>query len=210
MKAMSTRNDDPTHASRPFDKDRDGFVMGEGAGIILIEELGHALRRGAPIYCEIIGYGLGADAYHMTSPLPDGDGAARCMRMAMEKARIQPTDVDYVNAHGTSTGVGDICETKAIKTVFGDYAKNGLVVSSTKSMTGHLLGAAGSVETAVCALAIRDSIIPPTINLDNPDPECDLDYVPHKSREKKVRVALNNSFGFGGHNATIIVREYTA
>ena len=210
MKAMSTRNDDPTHASRPFDKDRDGFVMGEGAGIILIEELGHALRRGAPIYCEIIGYGLGADAYHMTSPLPDGDGAARCMRMAMEKARIQPTDVEYVNAHGTSTGVGDICETKAIKTVFGDYAKNGLVVSSTKSMTGHLLGAAGSVETAVCALAIRDSIIPPTINLDNPDPECDLDYVPHKSREKKVRVALNNSFGFGGHNATIIVREYTA
>jgi 3-oxoacyl-[acyl-carrier-protein] synthase II len=132
------------------------------------------------------------------------------MRMAMEKARIQPTDVDYVNAHGTSTGVGDICETKAIKTVFGDYAKNGLVVSSTKSMTGHLLGAAGSVETAVCALAIRDSIIPPTINLDNPDPECDLDYVPHKSREKKVRVALNNSFGFGGHNATIIVREYTS
>jgi 3-oxoacyl-[acyl-carrier-protein] synthase II len=210
MKAMSTRNDDPTRASRPFDKDRDGFVMGEGAGVILIEELGHALRRGAPIYCEIIGYGLGADAYHMTSPLPDGDGAARCMRMAMEKARIQPTDVDYVNAHGTSTGVGDICETKAIKTVFGDYAKNGLVVSSTKSMTGHLLGAAGSVETAVCALAIRDSIIPPTINLDNPDPECDLDYVPHKSREKKVRVALNNSFGFGGHNATIIVREYTA
>jgi 3-oxoacyl-[acyl-carrier-protein] synthase II len=210
MKAMSTRNDDPTRASRPFDKDRDGFVMGEGAGILLIEELGHALRRGAPIYCEIIGYGLGADAFHMTSPLPEGEGAARCMRMAMDKARINPTDVDYVNAHGTSTGVGDICETKAIKTVFGDYAKNGLVVSSTKSMTGHLLGAAGSVETAACALAIRDSIIPPTINLDNPDPECDLDYVPHKAREKKVRVALNNSFGFGGHNATIIVREYTA
>jgi 3-oxoacyl-[acyl-carrier-protein] synthase II len=208
MKALSTRNDEPTRASRPFDIDRDGFVMGEGAGVILIEELQHALRRGAPIYCEIAGYGLSADAYHMTSPLPEGEGAVRCMRMAMDKAGIQPADVDYVNAHGTSTGVGDICETKAIKTVFGDYARNGLLVSSTKSMTGHLLGAAGSVETAVCALAIRDSIVPPTINLDNPDPECDLDYVPHKSREKKVRVALNNSFGFGGHNATIIVREY--
>jgi len=210
MRAMSTRNDEPTKASRPFDKDRDGFVMGEGAGVILIEELQHALKRGAPIYCEIAGYGLSADAYHMTSPLPEGEGAARCMRMAMEKARITPGEVDYVNAHGTSTGVGDICETKAIKTVFGNHARNGLVVSSTKSMTGHLLGAAGSVETAVCALAIRDSIVPPTINLDNPDPECDLDYVPHKAREKKVRVALNNSFGFGGHNATIIVREYVA
>jgi len=208
MKALSTRNDEPTRASRPFDRDRDGFVMGEGAGVILIEELQHALRRGARIYCEIAGYGLSADAYHMTSPLPEGEGAVRCMRMAMEKARIQPADVDYVNAHGTSTGVGDICETKAIKTLFGHHARNGLLVSSTKSMTGHLLGAAGSVETAACALAIRDSIVPPTINLDNPDPECDLDYVPHKAREKKVRVALNNSFGFGGHNATIIVREY--
>jgi 3-oxoacyl-[acyl-carrier-protein] synthase II len=208
MKALSTRNDEPTRASRPFDIDRDGFVMGEGAGVVLIEELEHARRRDARIYCEIAGYGLTADAYHMTSPLPDGEGAVRCMRMAMDKAGINPADVDYVNAHGTSTGVGDICETKAIKTVFGSHAKNGLAVSSTKSMTGHLLGAAGSVETAVCALAIRDSIIPPTINLDNPDPECDLDYVPHKAREKKVRVALNNSFGFGGHNATIIVREY--
>lgn len=208
MKALSTRNDEPTRASRPFDSDRDGFVMGEGAGVILIEELEHARRRNAPIYCEVAGYGLTADAYHMTSPLPEGEGAARCMRMALEKARINPDEVDYVNAHGTSTGVGDICETKAIKTVFGDHARNGLVVSSTKSMTGHLLGAAGSVETAVCALAIRDSIIPPTINLDNPDPECDLDYVPHVAREKKVRIALNNSFGFGGHNATIIVREY--
>jgi 3-oxoacyl-[acyl-carrier-protein] synthase II len=208
MKALSTRNDEPTRASRPFDRDRDGFVMGEGAGVILIEELQHALRRNAPIYCEIAGYGLSADAYHMTSPLPEGEGAARCMRMAMEKARIRPEEVDYVNAHGTSTGVGDICETKAIKAVFGDHARNGLLVSSTKSMTGHLLGAAGSVETAACALAIRDSIVPPTINLDNPDPECDLDYVPHKAREKKVRVALNNSFGFGGHNATLIVREY--
>jgi len=208
MKALSTRNDEPKRASRPFDRDRDGFVMGEGAGVILIEELSHARRRNAPIYCEIAGYGLTADAYHMTSPLPDGEGAVRCMRMAMEKAGIQPGEVDYVNAHGTSTGMGDICETKAIKTVFGDYSRNGLLVSSTKSMTGHLLGAAGSVETAVCALAIRDSIIPPTINLDNPDPECDLDYVPHKAREKKVRIALNNSFGFGGHNATLIVREF--
>jgi 3-oxoacyl-[acyl-carrier-protein] synthase II len=208
MKALSTRNDEPTRASRPFDTDRDGFVMGEGAGVILIEELEHARARNAPIYCEVTGYGLSADAYHMTSPLPDGEGAVRCMRMALEKAGIQPGEVDYVNAHGTSTGVGDICETKAIKTVFGDHARNGLLVSSTKSMTGHLLGAAGSVETAVCALAIRDSIVPPTINLDNPDPECDLDYVPHKAREKKVRIALNNSFGFGGHNATIIVREY--
>jgi 3-oxoacyl-[acyl-carrier-protein] synthase II len=208
MKALSTRNDEPTRASRPFDVARDGFVMGEGAGVILIEELEHARRRNAPIYCEIAGYGLSADAYHMTSPLPEGEGAVRCMRMAMGKAGINPDDVDYVNAHGTSTGVGDICETKAIKTVFGDHARNGLLVSSTKSMTGHLLGAAGSVETAVCALAIRDSIVPPTINLDNPDPECDLDYVAHTARPKKVRIALNNSFGFGGHNATIIVREY--
>ena len=210
MKALSTRNDEPARASRPFDRDRDGFVMGEGAGVILIEELEHARRRDAPIYCEIAGYGLTADAYHMTSPLPEGEGAARCMRMAMEKAGIEPDEVDYVNAHGTSTGLGDICETKAIKTVFGARATAGLLVSSTKSMTGHLLGAAGSVETAVCALAIRDSIIPPTINLDNPDPECDLDYIPHVAREKKVRIALNNSFGFGGHNATIIVREYVA
>jgi len=208
MKALSTRNDEPTRASRPFDKDRDGFVMGEGAGVILLEELEHARKRDARIYCEVVGYGLTADAYHMTSPLPEGEGAARCMRMAMEKARINPDDIDYVNAHGTSTGLGDICETKAIKTVFGARAKDGLVVSSTKSMTGHLLGAAGSVETAVCALAIRDSIIPPTINLDEADPECDLDYTPHKAREKKVRVALNNSFGFGGHNATLIVREF--
>jgi 3-oxoacyl-[acyl-carrier-protein] synthase II len=208
MKALSTRNDEPARASRPFDRDRDGFVMGEGAGVVLIEELEHARRRNAPIYCEIAGYGLSADAYHMTSPLPDGEGAVRCMRMAMDKAGINPGEVDYVNAHGTSTGIGDVCETKAIKTLFGDHAKNGLLVSSTKSMTGHLLGAAGSVETAVCALAIRDSIVPPTINLDNPDPECDLDYVAHTARRKKVRVALNNSFGFGGHNATLIVREF--
>jgi len=182
--------------------------MGEGAGILLIEELEHAKRRGAPIYCEIAGYGLSADAYHMTSPLPEGEGAVRCMKMALDKGGINPDEVDYINAHGTSTGIGDICETKAIKALFGAHAKNGLLVSSSKSMTGHLLGAAGSVETAVCALAIRDSIAPPTINLDNPDPECDLDYVAHTAREKKIRIALNNSFGFGGHNATLVVREY--
>ncbi|MGC3989980.1 MAG: beta-ketoacyl-ACP synthase II [Chthoniobacteraceae bacterium] len=208
MKAMSTRNDDPTRASRPFDKDRDGFVMGEGAGILVLEELEHAKKRGARIYAEVAGYGLSADAYHMTSPLPDGEGAVRCMKMALAKGGISPDEVDYVNAHGTSTPIGDICETKAVKTLFGDRAKNGIVVSSTKSMTGHLLGAAGSVETAACVMAINESIIPPTINLDNPDPECDLDYTPHTAREKKIRVAVNNSFGFGGHNATIVVKAF--
>ncbi|MDP9290775.1 MAG: beta-ketoacyl-[acyl-carrier-protein] synthase II, partial [Verrucomicrobiota bacterium] len=208
MKAMSTRNDEPQKASRPFDRDRDGFVMGEGAGILVLEELEHARKRGGRIYCELVGYGLSADAYHITSPLPDGDGAARCMQMALEKSGINPEEVDYINAHGTSTGIGDVCETKAIKTVFGEHAKNGLSVSSTKSMTGHLLGAAGSVEMAACIMAIRDGIVPPTINLDNPDAECDLDYVPHKARERKVRIALNNSFGFGGHNATLIAREF--
>lgn len=206
MKALSTRNDAPTRASRPFDKDRDGFVMGEGAGILLLEELEHARKRGARIYCEVAGYGLSADAYHMTSPLPEGEGAQRCMQMALEKGGINLDEVDYVNAHGTSTGLGDICETKAIKRAFGAHAKNGLVVSSTKSMTGHLLGAAGSVEMAVCAMAIREGVVPPTINLDAPDPECDLDYVPHTARERKIRVAVNNSFGFGGHNATLVAR----
>lgn len=208
MKALSTRNDEPQRASRPFDKDRDGFVMGEGAGVLVIEELEHAKRRGARIYAELAGYGLSADAYHMTSPLPEGEGAARCMRMALEKSGVNPDEVDYVNAHGTSTGLGDICETKAIKAVFGDHAKNGLMVSSTKSMTGHLLGAAGSVEMAACILALTQGIVPPTINLDDPDPECDLDYVPKVAREKKVRVALNNSFGFGGHNATLIAKTF--
>ena len=208
MKALSTRNDEPHRASRPFDKDRDGFVMGEGAGVLLIEELEHAKRRGARIYGEVAGYGLSADAYHMTSPLPEGEGAARCMKMAIEKAGISIDDIDYVNAHGTSTGMGDICETKAIKSVFGCLAKSKLLVSSTKSMTGHLLGAAGSVEFAACIMAIRDGIVPPTINLENPDPECDLDYVPNVAREKKVRVALNNSFGFGGHNATLVARAF--
>jgi len=208
MKALSTRNDEPQRASRPFDKDRDGFVMGEGAGVLVIEELEHAKRRGARIYCELAGYGLSADAYHMTSPLPEGEGAARCMRMALEKSGINPSEVDYVNAHGTSTGMGDICETKAIKAVFGDHAKNGLLVSSTKSMTGHLLGAAGSVELAACVMAICEGVVAPTINLDNPDPECDLDYVPKVAREQKVRVAVNNSFGFGGHNATLVARAF--
>ena len=208
MKALSTRNDEPQRASRPFDKDRDGFVMGEGSGVLVIEELEHAKRRGAHIYCELAGYGLSADAYHMTSPLPEGEGAARCMRMAMDKAGVSPEDVDYVNAHGTSTGMGDICETKAIKAVFGQHAKNGLLVSSTKSMIGHLLGAAGSVEMAACIMAICEGVVPPTINLDNPDPECDLDYVPHVARERKVRVAINNSFGFGGHNATLVAKAF--
>ncbi len=208
MKAMSTRNDDPQRASRPFDRDRDGFVMGEGAGVLVLESEEHAQARGAKIYCEIAGYGLSADAYHITSPAPEGEGAVRCMKMALDKAGIRPEEVDYVNAHGTSTGIGDVCETKAIKTLFGNHAKNGLLVSSTKSMTGHLLGAAGSVEMAACALAIRDGIVPPTINLDNPDPECDLDYVAHTAREAKVKVIVNNSFGFGGHNATLVGRAY--
>ncbi len=207
MKALSTRNDAPEKASRPFDKDRDGFVMGEGAGIVVIEELEHAKRRGAEIYCELIGYGLSADAYHITSPSPDGDGAARCMAMALKHAGVSPEQVDYINAHGTSTDIGDVCETRAIKRLFGDHAYK-LAVSSTKSMTGHLLGAAGGVEIAACVMAVREGVIPPTINLDNPDPECDLDYTPHHARERKVVVALSNSFGFGGHNSTIVVRRF--
>jgi 3-oxoacyl-[acyl-carrier-protein] synthase II len=187
--------------------------MGEGAGVLILEELQHALQRGARIYGEIIGYGLSADAYHMSAPLPEGQGAARCMKMALDKAGIHPTDVDYVNAHGTSTPVGDVCETKAVKALFGDHARraggtSGLVVSSTKSMTGHLLGAAGAVESIACVLAIQNGVIPPTINLDNPDPQCDLDYVPHTAREQKVRIAVNNSFGFGGHNATLVFRNF--
>ena len=209
MKALSTRNDEPERASRPFDRDRDGFVMGEGAGIMVVEELEHAKARGAKIYCELAGYGLSADAYHMTAPEPDGEGAARAMQLALDHAGITPEQVDYVNAHATSTGLGDICETRAIKTVFGDYAKKGLSISSTKSMTGHLLGGAGAIEMAACALAMRDSVIPPTINLENPDPECDLDYTPNVAKEKSVRVALNNSFGFGGHNATLVAKEFT-
>ncbi len=207
MKALSNRNDEPERASRPFDRDRDGFVISEGAGVVVVEELEHAKARGAKIYCEITGYGLSADAYHMTAPPPDGEGAARAMQMAMEHARVSPEHVDYINAHATSTDIGDICETRAIKQVFGDQAYK-VPISSTKSMTGHLLGGAGGVEMAACALAIRDSVIPPTINLENPDEECDLDYTANIAREKKVRVALNNSFGFGGHNATLVAAAF--
>ncbi len=208
MKALSTRNSEPEKASRPFDRDRDGFVIGEGGGVVVVEELEHAKARGAKIYCELSGYGLSGDAYHMTAPPPDGEGAARAMNMALKHAKISASDVDYVNAHATSTGLGDICETRAIKTVFGEHATNGLAISSTKSMTGHLLGGAGAIELAACILAMRDGQIPPTINLDNPDPECDLDFTPHVAKEKKVRVAVNNSFGFGGHNATLVVSQF--
>jgi 3-oxoacyl-[acyl-carrier-protein] synthase II len=207
MKALSMRNDEPERASRPFDRDRDGFVVSEGAGIVVVEELEHAKARGAKIYCELTGYGLSADAYHMTAPPPDGEGAARAMQSALEHARLSPDQVDYINAHATSTGIGDICETRAIKRVFGDYAYK-VAISSTKSMTGHLLGGAGGIEMAACALAIRDSVVPPTINLENPGEECDLDYTPNVAREKKVRVALNNSFGFGGHNATLVAAAF--
>jgi 3-oxoacyl-[acyl-carrier-protein] synthase II len=207
MKALSTRNDEPGRASRPFDRDRDGFVMSEGAGIVVVEELEHAKARGAKIYCELTGYGVSADAYHMTAPPPDGEGAARAMQMALDHARLSPGQVDYINAHATSTDIGDVCETRAIKKVFGDDAYK-VAISSTKSMTGHLLGGAGGIEMAACALAIRDSVIPPTINLENPGKECDLDYTPNVAREKKVRVALNNSFGFGGHNATLVASAF--
>jgi 3-oxoacyl-[acyl-carrier-protein] synthase II len=206
MRALSRRNDEPERASRPFDRDRDGFVMSEGAGVCVVEELEHAKKRGAKIYCELAGYGLSADAHHMTAPPDDGEGAARAMKMALDHAKITPNDVDYINAHATSTGLGDISETKAIKKVFGDQTK--VSISATKSMTGHLLGGAGAVEMAACAMAIRDGVIPPTINLENPDPQCDLDYTPNKAREKKVRVTLNNSFGFGGHNATLVATAF--
>jgi len=206
MRALSVRNDAPERASRPFDKDRDGFVMGEGAGVIILEEYEHAKKRGAEIYCELAGYGLTADAYHMSAPSPGGEGAARCMAMAMKHAKLNPEEIDYINAHGTSTPVGDVCETKAMKRAFGEHAKKGLAVSSTKSMTGHLLGAAGAIEMAACVMAMRDGVMPPTINLDNPDPECDLDYVPNVAREKKIKAAISNSFGFGGHNSSLLIK----
>lgn len=207
MRAMSTRNDEPEKASRPFDTDRDGFVMGEGAGVMILESLEHALQRGASIYAEMIGYGMSGDAHHMTDP--DPEGAARCMRKALNDAGIQPEEVQYINAHGTSTGIGDKSETSAIKKAFGDHAYK-LAVSSTKSMTGHLLGAAGGVEAVVIGLTLKNGIIPPTVNLDNQDPECDLDYVPNTPRQADVNVAMSNSFGFGGHNATVIMRKYEA
>ena len=207
MRAMSTRNDDPKTASRPFDKDRDGFVMGEGSGVLVLEELEHAKKRGARIYCEIAGYGNTADAHHLTAPSPGGEGAARCMKMALRSGGLNLTDVNYINAHGTSTPVGDVAETQAVKTVFGEHAKK-LVVSSTKGATGHMLGAAGAVEMAICALAIKNSVVPPTINLQNPDPECDLDYAPNTAREMPVNAIINNSFGFGGHNSTIAAKKF--
>jgi 3-oxoacyl-[acyl-carrier-protein] synthase II len=208
MRALSRRNDEPQRASRPFDRDRDGFVMSEGAGVCVVEELEHAKKRGAKIYCEISGYGLTADAHHMTAPPEDGEGAARAMKLALDHAKLSPDDVDHINAHATSTGLGDIAETKAIKMVFGEEKAKKVSISATKSMTGHLLGGAGAVEMAACALAIRDGIVPPTINLENPDELCDLDYVANKAREQKVRVALNNSFGFGGHNATLVATAF--
>jgi 3-oxoacyl-[acyl-carrier-protein] synthase II len=207
-RTLSTRNDAPEKASRPFDKDRDGFVMGEGGAILILESLTHAQARGAHIYAELVGYGMTGDAFDIVQPCGDGNGAGRAMKVALKHAGLKPTDVQYINAHGTSTPLGDRAETTAIKNVFGDYAKNGLTVSSSKSMTGHLLGAAGAIEAAVSILAIHDSIIPPTINLDNPDPECDLDYVPHKARHNvPVNVAMSNSFGFGGHNACLIFKK---
>ena len=207
MRALSTRNDEPERASRPFDKDRDGFVMGEGAGIVIVEELEHAKKRSANILVELTGYGMSADAYHMTSPSPGGVGAVKAMQHALKRAGVAAEKIDYINAHGTSTPVGDATETEAIKALFGAHAKK-LAVSSTKSMTGHLLGAAGAAEIIFCIKAIEQNILPPTINLDNPDPACDLDYVPHKARETRVDAAMSNSFGFGGHNATLIVERF--
>lgn len=208
LKALSTRNDDPQKASRPFDKDRDGFVLGEGCAILVLEALETAQKRGATIYGEVVGYGTSCDAYHMTAPSADGEGAVNCMRNALEWANLKPEQVDYLNAHGTSTPANDSSESAAIKTVFGEWAKKGLLVSSTKSMTGHLLGAAGAIEAAFSVLAIRDGVVPPTINLDNPGEGCDLDYVPHKARQHKVKVAMSNSFGFGGTNATLVFSTY--
>ena len=207
MRALSTRNDAPEKASRPFDKERDGFVLSEGAAVLILEEAERALSRGASIYAEVIGFGLTSDAYHMTAPAPEGEGAARCMQMALDDAGIRPEDVDYINAHGTSTDLNDRFETMAIKTVFGSHAYK-LAVSSTKSMTGHLLGAAGGVEAAYTALTIKRGIIPPTINYEHPDPDCDLDYVPNVARTATVKVALSNSFGFGGTNATIVMKSW--
>jgi len=207
MRALSTRNDEPQRASRPWDLDRDGFVMGEGSGILLLEEREHAIARGAKIYCEITGYGMSSDAYHITSPSEDGSGMMRVMQRALKDAVLKPEQIDYINAHGTSTSVGDKTETVAIKRVFGDYAPK-VAISSTKSMTGHLLRAAGGLESAIAAMVVKTGIIPPTINYETPDPECDLDYVPNKARQKKVRHVLSNSFGFGGTNATLIFSEH--
>ncbi len=206
MKALSTRNDEPRRASRPFDAERDGFVIGEGAGVVVLEEMASAKKRGATIYAEVAGYGLSADAYHITSPAPDGEGAARCMAMALQDAGMAPGEVNYINAHGTSTKFNDQFETLAIKKVFGDHARK-VAVSSTKSMTGHLLGAAGGIEAVFSAMAIKEGVLPPTINYEVPDPECDLDYVPNEARRTKVRTVLSNSMGFGGTNGALVFRE---
>jgi len=207
MKALSTRNDEPEKACRPFEKNRDGFVVAEGAGILILEELEFALKRKAKIHGELIGYGYTGDAYHITAPSPDGDGAVRCMKMAMKDAGLKPEDVDYINAHGTSTPLNDLTETVAIKAVFGNHAKK-VPISATKSMTGHLLGAAGSTEAIFTILAIRDGIMPPTINYEEPDPQCDLDYVPNVARRKPIKVAMSNAFGFGGTNATLVFKKF--
>jgi 3-oxoacyl-[acyl-carrier-protein] synthase II len=209
MKALSTRNDDPQKASRPFDRDRDGFVVGEGSGIVILESLEGALARGAKIYAELVGYGMSGDAYHMTSPPPDGEGAVNCMRASLADAGVTAAQIDYINAHGTSTPLNDLYESRAIKTAFGDAATS-VAISSTKSMTGHLLGGAGGIETVFTALSIHHNMIPPTINLENPDEECDLDYVPNVARQKTVNYAMTNSFGFGGTNASLILKKFTA
>jgi 3-oxoacyl-[acyl-carrier-protein] synthase II len=208
MKALSTRNNEPQRASRPFDAERDGFIMGEGSGVVVLEEMDAAVKRGARIYAEVIGYGASGDAYHITAPAPNGEGAARCMNMALRDAGIEPASMGYINAHGTSTKFGDELESSAIKTVFGAHAYK-IPVSSTKSMTGHLLGAAGGVEAVISILALDHGVLPPTINLENPDPECDLDYIPNQSREMKVDIAMSNSFGFGGTNACLIFKRFT-
>ncbi len=208
MKALSTRNDDPSHASRPFDAQRDGFVVGEGAGILILESLEHAQKRNAPIVGEIVGYGMSGDAYHITQPAENGDGAFRVMRAAIKDAKLTPEDIGYVNAHGTSTPLGDVIETRALKRVFGERAKK-VPISSTKSMTGHLLGGAGGLEAGISVLALRDQVIPPTINLESPDPECDLDYVPNVARKATLDYALSNSFGFGGTNAALIFKRWS-
>ncbi len=205
-RALSTRNDAPEKASRPWDKDRDGFVMGEGAGVVILEEYEHAKKRGAKIYCELAGYGMSGDAHHITAPAEDGAGASMAMKLALKDAGINPDQINYINAHGTSTPLGDLAETKAVKNTFGPYAHK-VAISSTKSQLGHLLGASGGVEAVITAMTISRNLIPPTINLDNPDPECDLDYVPHKARDLKVTIAMSNSFGFGGHNATLVMKK---
>jgi 3-oxoacyl-[acyl-carrier-protein] synthase II len=208
LKGLSTRNDDPAGASRPFDRDRDGFLLSEGAGILVLEELERARARGAKIYAEMIGYGASADAYHITAPDPEGDGAVLAMRDALRDGGVAPEDVDYINAHGTSTVLGDVAETKAIKRTFGDYANAGLMVSSTKSSVGHLLGASGGVELIACAMAVKDGVVPATLNLDHPEEGCDLDYVPKTPRKVKVNIVLSNSFGFGGHNACLLLNRF--